>query len=88
MLVDLNGAAVAPSNEAPSFERGAAFLAELLTVGPESAGAAFQQMTPAQREQILADLFALMQFLREVWNGLDTWNQRDVADHAPQPETN
>lgn len=87
MIVDVTGADIAPSNTDPSFERGAAFLAELLTVGPEAAGIAFQQMNPDQRMQVLADLFALMQFLREIWNGLDNWNQRDIAEHS-QPEIN
>lgn len=88
MLVDIRGDEIAPSNEDPSFERGAAFLAELMTIGPEAAGTAFLKMNPEQRQQVLADLFVLMQFLREIWNTLDVWNQRDIEDNKPQPENN
>lgn len=90
MLVDLNGADIPPSATEPSFERGAAFMAELLVVGPEVAGDAFQKMTAEQRDQLLLDLHAFWQFQREIWIGLDTWNTRQkhyvLPDAPPEPE--
>lgn len=88
MLVDVTGAEIAPSDDAPSMERGAAMVAEMLTAGPDAIGEAFKAMTPERRTAVLADLFEFMQFQRAVWNALDVWNQRDIAEHQPQPEAN
>lgn len=83
MLVDLSGQAITPTDDAPSMERGAQLLAELLVDGPEVIGIAFTSKSPAQRRQILEDLHALQMFLREIWVAM---NNYQLANPEPLPD--
>lgn len=83
-LVDLSGNEI-PSEGAPSMERGAAWLAELLELGPDTAAEAFVGMTHADRETLLNDIQALMMFLREFWAHYHSYH---LANPAPPSENN
>ena len=80
MLVDVTGQAITPADDAPSMERGAEILAQLLSDGPESLGLLFVSKTPAQRRQILGDLHELQMFLREIWVGLNNYHLANPGD--------
>ena len=80
MLVDLQGQAITPSDSAPSMERGAQILVQLLTDGPESLGLLFVSKTPAERRQILEDLHELQMFLREIWVGLNNYHLANTGE--------
>lgn len=77
MLVDVSGTPIVDEH-APSMERGAAFLAELLTVGPETVAEALQA-SPEVRSRLLDDLHALSMFLGEIHGAIYRYH----VDHLP-----
>jgi hypothetical protein len=85
VIVDLQGQAIPSSDDAPSMERGANLLAEMLINGPEFIGLSFAQQNQAQRRQILGDLHELQMFLRETWSALNNYHLAHVeADHTQE----
>jgi hypothetical protein len=83
MLVDVHGQDIVPVESAPSMERGANLLAEMLLSGPEYIGSAFVAKDYAHRHQILGDLHELQMFLRETWSALHNYH---MANPAPSED--